>query len=176
MKKHNLFLTLILIGIILHLGATISYSSFLVGFHNGRTISVEGYRVEGEQIFLYFNGGVAKFSRSEIKSILEQKDQIKEEKKEERSEVVKDTPKTPAKTALAKDPEKKSEGIEDYRKKKAELSGKLEEAKKVYFETSDRSDKDRARKVMISFSRELFALEEEVMQKNNGILPAWWKE
>ena len=175
MRKYNLIFTLIVIGIILHLGATFSYSSFLVGFHNGRTISVEGYRVEGEQIFLYFNGGVVKFSRNEVKSILEQKDQIKEEKKEERSEVIKDTPKAPVKTALAKDPEKKSEGIEDYRKKKAELSEKLEEAKKTYFETLDKSDKDSARKVMISFSKELFALEEEVRQKNNGVLPDWWK-
>lgn len=176
MRKFNLIFTLILIGIILHFGATISYSSYLVGFNNGRTISVEDYRVEGGQIFLYLNGGVVKFSRSEIKSISEEKDQIREGKKEERNDVVKDAPKTPVKTALARDPEKKGEGIEDYRKKKADLSERLDEAKKIYFETSDKSDKDRARKVMISFSKELFALEEEVMQKNNGVLPGWWKE
>ena len=175
MKKHNFFLTLILIGIILHLGSTASHAGFLIGFHNGRTISVENYRIEGEQIFLDFNGGVVKFSRSEIKSILKEKDEIKEGKRGETSGLANETPRTPDKTVLVKDPVKTSEGTEDYRKKKVELSERLEEAKKNYFETSDKSDKERARKIMLSISRELFALAEEVTRKNNGVLPEWWK-
>ena len=176
MKKYNLLSTLFLIGIIVHLGSTNACSSFLIGFRNGRTISVENYRIEGEQIFLDFNSGVVKFSRSEVKSILKEKDEIKEVKREERNEVLKDTPKTPAKRALPEDPVKKTEGVENFREKKAELSERLEEAKKNYFEASDKSDKERARKVMLSISKELFALAEEVTKKNNGLLPEWWKQ
>jgi hypothetical protein len=29
---------------------------------------------------------------------------------------------------------------------------------------------------MISISKELFSLQEEVTRRNNGILPEWWKE
>ena len=175
MKKHDLYLTLILIVIFLHLGSTNSYSSFLIGFQNGRTISVENYRIEGDQIFLYFTSGVMNFSRREVKSILEEKDEIREQKREQISEIKKDTSRAPEKTALAKDPIKKNESIEDYRRKKAEITERLEEAKKIYFEASDKPEKDRARKVMVSISKELFTLEEEVMKKNNGILPEWWK-
>ena len=106
---------------------------------------------------------------------MEEKDEIREEKKEQMSEIKKDTSKISEKTALAKDPIKKNESIEDYRKKKAEISERLEEAKKNYFEASDKPEKDRARKVMVSISKELFTLEEEVMKKNNGIIPEWWK-
>jgi hypothetical protein len=137
---------------------------------------VGNYRIEGDQIFLYFKSGVVNFSRSEVQSILEEKDEIKEEKKEEMSEVDKRASKPPERNVLAKVPVKKNEDIEQDRKKKSELSGRLEEAKKNYFEASDKPEKDRARKVMVSISRELFALEEEVMKKNNGILPEWWKQ
>lgn len=133
------------------------------------------YRIEGDQIFLHFASGVVNFSKSEVKSILEEKDEVREVKSEQMSEVKKDTAKAPEKTALAKDPIKKNESIEGYRRKKAEITERLEEAKKVYFETSDKPEKDRARKVMVSISKEIFTLEEEVMKKNNGILPEWWK-
>ena len=176
MKKHNLFLTLILILVFLHLGSTKSYSSFLIGFHNGRTISVENCRIEGKQIFLYFKGGAVSFSRSEIESILDEKHETKEEKRGEISTLPKNTPTTPAKTALAEDSAKKSESIEDARRKRTELPERLEEAKKTYFEASDKSEKERTRNVMVSISRELFALQEEVLKKNNGILPEWWKQ
>jgi hypothetical protein len=175
MKINNLFLTLFLIGIVLHLGSTASHASFLIGFTNGRTISVENYRIEGDQIFFYFGSGVLKFSRSEVKSILEERDEIKEEKREERSQAEKVAAKTPEKNVLTKAPVKKNEGIEQDRMKKAELSGRLEVAKKNYFEASDKSDKEEARKIMVSISKELFTLEEEVMEKNNGVLPDWWK-
>ena len=91
------------------------------------------------------------------------------------SEIKKDAPRAPEKTAPAKNPVKKNESIEDYKRKKAEITERLEEAKKIYFEASDKPEKDRARKVMVSISKELFTLEEEVTKKNNGTIPEWWK-
>ena len=176
MKKHDLFLTLLLVGVILHLGSTDSYSSYLIGFNNGRTLYAENYRIEGEHIFLYFGSGIMKFTKSEVKSISEEKDEIKEERKEEISQIEKNSSKIPDKNVLAKDPVKRKDDIEYLKKKKAELSERLEEAKKNYFDAQDRSDKDRARKIMVSVSKELFTLEEEVMKKNNGVLPDWWKQ
>ena len=176
MKKYFLLFTLLLVGMILHLGSTNSYASFFIVLNNGRTMHVEKYRTEGEHILFYFKGGVIKVPKSEVQSILEEKDEIKEETKKEISENGKDILKTPERTLLAKDLVKKRGDIEDYKKKKVEISERLEEAKKNYFTTSNKSDKDNARKIMISISKELFALEEEVMKKNNGVLPEWWKQ
>jgi hypothetical protein len=53
---------------------------------------------------------------------------------------------------------------------------RLEEAKKVYFAATEKTEKDWARQKMISFSRELFTLEAEVKEKHNGSLPDWWKQ
>ena len=95
---------------------------------------------------------------------------------EERNENKKGILKTPERTLLAKDLVKKGEDTEGYKRKKVEISERLEEAKKDYFSTSNKSEKDNARKIMISISKELFALEDEVMKKNNGVLPEWWKQ
>ena len=66
--------------------------------------------------------------------------------------------------------------IESYLQKKAELRQRLEIAKKVYFDATERTGKDWALKKMISCSRELFALETEVKERHKGSLPNWWKE
>jgi len=176
MKKYFLFFTLLWAGMILHLGSTNSYASFYIVLNNGRTIQAEKYRTEGEHLLFYFEGGVIKVLKSEVQSILGEEDKIKEKKIEERSENKKDILKTPERTLLAKDLVKKGEDTEGYKRKKVEISERLEEAKKDYFSTSNKSEKDNARKIMISISKELFALEDEVMKKNNGVLPEWWKQ
>ena len=77
---------------------------------------------------------------------------------------------------MSKIPGPQGTTIESTIKRKTELRERLEEAKNVYFAAADKFEKERARKAMTSFSRELFSLEAEVMEKHNGSLPDWWKE
>lgn len=95
---------------------------------------------------------------------LKKKGEIKEEREEIRKDK-KDGQKNLETNIPGKDLVLKKEQIEYYKKKKLEISERLEEAKKTYFNTTDKSDKDRARKIMISISGECFAIEEEVIKK-----------
>lgn len=175
MKTYFIFLILFLPGIILHLGPTNSYASFLITLKTGRTIYVEDYRIEGEHIILHFKSGMLKIFKNEVQSIFEEKGEIKEERREIRKDG-KEGQKYLETNIIGKDLVLKKEQIEYYKKKKLEMSEKIEEAKTTYFNTTDKFDKDRARKIMISISGEFFALEEEVIKKNNGSLPEWWEE
>ena len=164
-----------LLGIYFLLTSTLSYAAFLVELKSGRTIFVEDYRIEGDQATLYLQSGSLKIPKSDIKSIVKQKEEV------ERT----DSPAKPEEKATEKgrvsektDPKikKVDMDVESYKKRKKELQEKLDGAKEVYFNAKEKSEKDKAREVMISFSKELFALQEEVKQKNNGTLPDWWGE
>jgi hypothetical protein len=175
MKKY--FLVICFVGIILHLHSINSYAGFLFKLKNGRTISAESYQIEGDRIILYLERGSLKISKDEVQSILETKEEVKEEiEKEGVKEEKKEGPKYGDQKDSAADSARKKEEIDSYIKRKAELVKRLEEAKKAYFNATDKSEKETARGPMISISRELFSLQEEVMKRNKGILPEWWKE
>ena len=174
MKK--CFFILFFVGIILHLNSINSYAGFLFKLKNGRTISAESYQIEGDWIILYLARGSFKISKDEVQSIIETKGEVKEETEEAVAEEKKDVPKNSDQRKSATDSTIKKEEIDSYIKRKAELVERLEEAKKGYFNATDKSEKEKARGPMISISRELFSLQEEVMKRNNGILPEWWKE
>jgi hypothetical protein len=147
--------------------------------------------MEGKSCELYLESGSLRVSREEIKSIREKKEDVARLPKEETQ---KDKPKTaggPEEQNISKDPEtvgnageeKLSKNsvpqgaeIESTIQRKAELRERLEEAKSVYFAATEKSEKDWARKKMISCSRDLFTLEAEAKAKHNGTLPDWWKE
>ena len=168
-----------------------SDAAFLVEFHNGRKVSVEGYRMEGKNCELYLESGIFRVSKEEIKSIREKREDVARLAKEETQ---KDEPKTagvPEEQKISKNPEtvgsageqKVSKNsvpqgaeIESTIQRKAELRERLEEAKSVYFAATEKTEKHWARQKMISCSRDLFTLEAEVKAKHNGTLPDWWKE
>ena len=177
--------------VVLVLSPGSSDASFLVEFQNGRTVKVEGYRMEGKSYELYLQSGSLRVPAEEIKSIREKKDDVARLPKEETQ---KDEPKTvasPGEQKVSKNPETSGSPreqkvsnnsvlqgaeIESYIRRKAELRERLEEAKKVYFDATEKTEKDWARQKMISCSRDLFTLETEVQEKNNGSIPDWWKE
>jgi hypothetical protein len=168
-----------------------SDAGFLVELHNGRKLRVEGYQMQGKNCELYLESGSFRVSKDEIKSIQEKKDDTGRPPKEE---IQKDEPKaagSPGEQNISKKPETskslveqkvsknsvpRGAEVESYIQKKAELRERLEEAKKVYFAATEKTEKDWARQKMISFSRELFTLEAEVKEKHNGSLPDWWKQ
>jgi hypothetical protein len=176
MKKP--FLLLFVVGLVLYLTPASSHAIFSIELKNGRKIFAENYRTEGNSMILYLKSGELRVLREEIKSILEIKEEG-EEQKEKKAEGAKeekgDTPKKGEGATSAKDPTFRKEDIDGYLRRKAEIGGRLEKAKAVYFDATDRSEKENARETMISVSREMFSLEEEVMNRNKGVLPDWWK-
>jgi hypothetical protein len=162
--------------IILVLSPVSSDADFLVEFQNGRRVRVEGYRIDGKSCELYWESGSLRVPAGEIKSIQEKKDDVASLPKEETK---KDGQKTGGETGeqkVSKTSVPQGTEIESYIQRKAELRERLEEAKRVYFAVTGKSEKDWARQRMISASRELFSLEAEVKGKHNGSLPDWWKE
>ena len=168
-----------------------SDAAFLVEFHNGRKVSVEGYRMEGKNCELYLESGSLRVPTEEIKSIQEKKDDVARLPKEETQREEPKRAGAPGEQKVSKNPEasgspgeqKVSKNsvpqgaeIESYIQRKAGLRERLEEAKKAYFDATEKTEKEWARQRMISASRELFSLEAEVKEKHNGSLPGWWKE
>ena len=176
MKKS---LIIIFVSIIFFLNPTTSYSGFLITLKNDRAIYAENYEMDGNQIILYLDTGTMKFAKDEIKSIAQSKRPIEEiEKKEEAIEKKEEkiSPPKPDEKVKGKEPGSGEEDIDQYKKRKIETRTRLDEAKKVYFEATNKEEKDKARKIMLSISNELLNLQEEVKKKNNGTLPKWRQE
>lgn len=174
MRKH--FSIFLLAFVILHWSAFPSYALFLIQLKNGRTISAEHYQIEGNTIILQVGGGSLKIPKDEVLSIVETKGEVKKEAPAETREEPKDLPKDPAQIPATKGPVTGQKENATYLEKRAAIRERLEAAKKAYFEAGDRTSKEREREKMISVSKELFSLEEEVKKSNNGVLPDWWKE
>jgi hypothetical protein len=169
----------------LFLNPIVSYSGFLITLKNDRVIYTEHYLVEGDKIALYLKSGTITFSKDEIKSIVEAKGEIEEDhtevKKGDKKEVSKeDTLKSSDKTLDQKKTEMDlavaEKEIESYKKRKKETQKRLDEAKKAYVNASNKDEKYNAEKVMLSISKELFELQDQVKEKNKGNLPTWWQE
>lgn len=172
----------VLIGVVVLFSATVSYSAFAIKLKNGRNIYAESYWIEGDHVHLQFKSGVMKIRKNEIQSITETKGRIPDEEESPRPPEQKPGEKPGEKPSVATKEEKPSaplsgkEEIESYKNKKREIQKRLDEAKEVYFNTTNKDEKDKARKIMLSISNELFNLQEEVKKKNNGIIPKWWQE
>lgn len=197
MKKNFYIFILSTVGIIILLTSTTSYSGFLIKLKNGREIYTEAYQTEGNTIILQFRGGVLKISKNDVQSISQEKRRIEEEEikgekkdekvekvekvgktgtegkeeKKETKEVKKETPQKPEKAPVMGQAE-----IDQYIKRRAEIRARLEEAQKIYIDTTNKEEKNEARKIMIAISRELSNIYEEVKKKNNGVIPKWWQE
>ncbi len=174
MRKH---LAIILLALVTLLWSAFpAYALFLIQLKNGRTISAEQYQTEGSMIILQIGGGAFKVPKDEVLSIVETAEEVEKEAPAVTTEEPKDLPKEAAQKPAANEPVTKQKERKGYLEKKAEIRDRLEAAKKNYFEAGDRASKERERQNMISISRELFSLEEEVKKSNNGVLPDWWKE
>ena len=169
-------LFLLLVGMTLQLSSIGSYAGCLVKLRTGRSISGEHYQVEGNRILLYLGSGTVRIPRAEVQSIVVTKEEIREDQKEETKVENKDVTLSPGKEKTGEHLPIGKDGTDSYIKKKLEIGESLEEAKKAYFNAYEKSEKDNAREKMISISRELFSLQEEVAKGNNGIVPEWFKE
>ncbi len=162
MKRRFVFYVLFSMAMIFQVHSY-AHAGFLITMKNGRAILADNYQVKDDAIIIFLEEGTLKFSRQEVQSIkedmskkktvdIEQRVMTQQEKKVEE-------PKSEAKDAKANDLATKHE--EANLKKKAEITERLEEAKKVYFEAQGKAEKDSARERMVSISRKLFNWVEE---------------
>lgn len=184
MKKILLTSISSLLTIIILSTLSTSNAGFLIKLKNGGTIYTEMYEEEGNKIILYLESGTVRIGKDEVRSISKSEKQIRDDTEtkdakilpkkqdEKRDEKVK----KPDEKINEKDSVIVKKEVEYYKKRKKEIQIRLEEAKKVYFDATNKEEKDKARKVMLSISDELSNLQEEVKKKNNGILPKWWQE
>jgi hypothetical protein len=176
MKTRLLFLILLPILLILHLSSINSHAIFSIELKNGRNVFAENYLIEGNNIILYLKSGSVNIQKDEVKSIREEKVELKEGQENKPTEEKIGIRENLDRNKCANSLSTEKKRIEFYVQQKAEMQKKLEEAKEVYFKLTERSEKERARETMIAISKELFSLEEEIMKNNNGIVPEWWKE
>jgi hypothetical protein len=178
----TILMMVVCVGMAVAFDATLSYSAFAVKLKNGGTIYTETYWVEGNYIHIQFKSGTMKMKKDEIHSITEIKGKLPDEeetpthpepKTESRPGDKIDNAKTVAKPPA---PVSEKEEIESYKKKKKEIQVRLEEAKKAHSEAKTKPEKEKAWKEMVSASKEMHQLQQEVIEKNNGTLPKWWDE
>ncbi len=192
MKKNCLLIILLSVGVILL--SDFAYAQFIIKLKSGREIYTEAYQDEGKHVVVYLKAGTLKISKGDILSITQikekrvvEEEEVKVEKKEEKVEKVtteekketvekKEVKKEEAAAKPGKDPNFTDAEIEQYKKRKKETQARLDEAKKVYFDTIDKEEKNKARRIMLSIANEMSNLQEEVKKKNNGIIPKWWQE
>ena len=66
-----------------------------------------------------------------------------------------------------------------YKKQKAQVTEKFEQAHERYLVASSRRDREAKKKAWEEFNQyasQFSALEEELKKKNNGVLPEWWNK
>lgn len=69
--------------------------------------------------------------------------------------------------------------IEQYKKQKAYYTEQFEQAYQRYMDATSRKDEEGKKKAWEEFNNyggKVVSMEAEVMKKNNGVVPQWWKE
>ena len=113
--------------VILVLSPGSSDAGFLVELHNGRRLTVEGYRIDGKSYELYLQSGSLRVPAEEIKSIQEKKDDVARLLKAETEKSELKAPVDPGEQKLSKPSVPQGAEIESYIQRKAELREKVEE-------------------------------------------------
>lgn len=176
LKKNCLIKSFLLIIVCIFLLPFPSYSGFLIQLKNGGEIYTENCQIEEKHIYLYLKDGILKLPKEDVKSIRSGKRRIEDENA---SEVKKEIEKV-KKEEILKENEKnfkfRNAEIDLYKKRKAELSSKLDELQKLYMEENNKVEREKIRGKMVAITKEYYNLQNEVLKKNNGVLPEWWQQ
>ncbi len=152
-------------------------AAYLIRLKNGGEFKTLKYWSEGNQIKFYIYGGVAGIQKDSVRKIEKTaSENIIYKKSQSRQEVAEIPP-----GANDRKDEKTEEkpDIDYYKEKKALLTVKLDESLEKIREATRNKDpeaKGKARDEMRKISAEIYALTDELKEKNNGELPeGWWE-
>jgi hypothetical protein len=187
---------IVFIALIIFQAAGLAWgASYLLHLKNGNELRTSYYWEEGDEVKFYVYGGVAGIQKAFVTRITTSNLSYKEDTnygangEKGKSPPALRGPKSgeeihtqgSGSEEKSKGKTEKTEviGIKYYREQKAALKEKLAEALEKNREATSRKDqegKKTTRQEMLKYSQQLYDLEDEVKEKNKGILPDWWKE
>ena len=165
-------------------------ASYLIQLKNGSEFTTDQYWIEGNEIKFYISGGVTGISKERIKTIktLQEVELPSQAKTGEvptppltvdrqGAETVK--PENKKAGGEAKEPSSEKIDIKYYKEKKSALKATFDEAWDRYIDATNNKDleaKNLASEAMLEFSKQIYALADELKKKNQGVLPDWWEQ
>ncbi len=162
-------------------------ASYQLQLKNGNEIKTSHYWEEGDEIKFYLYGGVVGVPRANVVGIKSSIANYQENKDMIPSETVVKDQKVEDNTKnqidnregkIRQDAEKSAAIDPNYfREQKAALKDKLDDALERNREATRRKDQEAkatTRQEMLKYSQQLYDLEDELKEKNKGILPHWW--
>jgi hypothetical protein len=187
---------LVSLGLIIGQTTSLAWgSSYLLHLKNGNELRTPYYWEEGNEIKFFIYGGVAGIHKGFVSKVTwsdwhnQGGQSFKENAEDNQPSVIVHSPKSKETPQILKGTEEttlsdnsnKDEIIDfnDYRKRKASLKEKLEDALQRNREAIAKKDlqaKDQTRKEYLEFSKQIIDLGDELKRKNKGLLPAWWEE
>lgn len=184
MMKKIIFLTAITFTFFL---SSASLADYVIKLKNGRSLPTPKFWEEKEEIKFYWANGIVGIPKEDILSVRRTKEapgvgtsfaREPAPKLKEAIEKPEGVPPEGKKTSEV-EAEKDKIDVEYYKKQKAFLMGKFDQAYARYLEATSRQDKEAKEKAWEEFNRyggQVITLEEELKKKNKGVLPKWWKE
>ena len=154
------------------------FADFIIVLKSGSELRTDRYWKEGSEIKFQTKGGVTGVPEESVASIIEKSSDPNDstplpvEIRQEGSDA-----RDPQKTESKK--EKGANPLQEFYARKKPLEVKLNDALKRLREATrskDRAAKEKARQDMRKFSKEIYAITEEVKEKNGDKIPEdWWK-
>jgi hypothetical protein len=185
MKARSLLVSVIVSSIFLIYPLAHS-ASYIIELNNGREVVTSRFWEEGDEIRFYSAAGIAGVQKDFVKVIKEvvATSQARTAPTPEAPHPTGNTSAPPA-TIWGKAPNTETHrppeetDFASYRPKKAALMEQLNGATTQHLEAigaKNAEAKKRALEDMREVSRRLYQLEDELKEKNQGVLPAWWNE
>ena len=157
---------------------SISVASYAIKLKNGRKISAQYYWKESGQIFFHIYGGTVGIPSDRIVSIhvLDKEEIVSNEEKNSTS---KENSIHDKNTKPETEMDKGEVNTDYYIKKKTELIEMLKMQYKKLEEATSKGKKHRIERREVKIEKiksTLNKLAKEIMEKNRGVLPSWWKD
>ncbi len=171
---------------------SICMATYLIQLTNGKEFIISEYWEEGNQVKFYYYGGLITIDKDQIQAITESDkayvEEVLETKAPESPGIGAKQPAAETKlgakeSSLEKKtaPEKGKTGeeidVEYYKEQRLLLESKMDEASDRFTAASKKKDEEVRKKAieeMTEVSDQLHVLQNELKEKNNGVLPEWW--
>ena len=172
----------LLLLIILLLIPSTCIASYIIKLKSGSEILVHSYWREGNKILFHYYGGTVGFPNDSIESIemLSEPSDFPDDIIPEKKINYKKTAEIDESRPTSKDLETKSKVDDDYKNKKINLLKRLQIQQKKLAEAISAGKEDmwieRRKRKIKDLMTDIDNLANEIMDKNDGVLPKWWYE
>lgn len=202
MRACKIFVLLVILSLITPLISSAYYTIYL---KNGRQFRTDNYWEENDKVVFYLRGGVIGIEKNYVEKIVETNEREtsyiyknetddsgntngQEKSYLQRSQEISEhqtQQKRYGDVEKSGSQSKSDERVKDdidvdyYKKAQSELKGKIDESIKKFRKASGSKNtqlKQEAMKEISAFSKQLYDLQDELKEKNDGELPKWWEK